>query len=197
MLTNNDGFFSSFFSIFFREMENVNVRMRGSQPRWLIEIRNQLRAGLNISHVLKVKVSNEPDNREHANAIRRDIKSRIWNVENQQIVQHNNGNLPITIMWTMSDAGTMSAYYYAVNLPYIDEIVGKHTRQVLSVVCNAIRGQHPEYGQAWGIAYLVTKPLALLQAMSQEDLPPPPVGGVDLMAITDANQGDDEEEDDY
>lgn len=171
--------------------------MRGSQSRRLFEIRDQLRAGLNISHVLYVKVSDEPDNREHANAIRREIKSRIRNVEHQQIVQHNGGNLPVTIVWTMHDAGTMSAYYYAINLPCIDEIVGRHTRQMLSVVCNAIRGQHPEYGQAWGIAYLVTKPLALLQAMPQEDLPPPPppVGDVESMAISDANQGDDEEED--
>lgn len=97
----------------------------------------------------------------------------------------------------MPDAGTMSAYYYAINLPYIDEIVGRHTRQMLSVVCNAIRGQHPEYGQAWGIAYLVTKPLALLQAMPQEDLLPPSLldGGVGMMSIMDANQEDDEEED--
>ena len=141
---------------------------------------------------LNVKVTNEPDNREHANAIRREIKNRIWNVQHQQIVQHNGGNLPVTIMWTMSNVGNRSAYYYAVTLPYIDEIVGRHTRLMLSEVFNAIRGQHPEYGQQWGIVYLVTKPLALLQAMPQEDLQPPPspIGGINLVDIQDPNQED-------
>lgn len=83
--------------------------------RHLIEIRDQLRAGQNISHILNVKVTNEPDNREHANAIRREIKNRIWNVQHQQIVQHNGGNLPVTIMWTMLGTGaptTMRLLYH-------------------------------------------------------------------------------------
>ena len=170
--------------------------MRGKQSRHLIDIRDQLRAGVNISHILYVKVTNEPENKDLANAIREEMKRRIWNVVHLEIVVHNGGNLPVSITWTINNVGDMSAYYYAINLPYIDEIVCKHTQQMLSVVCNEILAAQPEYGQDWGIAYLVTKPLAVLQAMVQEDLfpPPPVVGGIEAMAAAEEEEKEKEEE---
>lgn len=166
--------------------------MRGSQSRGLIEIRDQLLLGVNISHVLNVKVSNKPALREYADAIRRELKTRIWNVQYTLDVIHNGHVLPnVSITWTMNDVGVMSAYYFAVHLPYIDEVIGNHTRLMLSHVCTSIRVLHPEYGNNWGLAYLVTKPLALFQAMPQLDVIIPQI--VQKMAIEiDGDGGEDE-----
>lgn len=177
-----------------QENNQVDVRSssRGLQSRRLIEIRDQLRNGVNISHILNVKVSNEPDNKADASTIRKEIKRRIWNVPHLFPVPHNGEILNVSIRWIMPDAGAISAYYYGVSLPYIDEVIGAHSRIMLSSICNAIRHLHPEFGNVWGIAYLVTKPLALLRAMPQPDVDP----GVVQMAADDFNDMNEDEEED-
>jgi len=60
----------------------VDVRGRDLQSRRISKIRDQLRNGVNISHILNVKVSNELDNKADATTIRKEIKNRIWNVPN-------------------------------------------------------------------------------------------------------------------
>ena len=147
-----------------------NERSSGLQSRSLIEITDLLRRGVNISHILKVKVSNEPDNKADAFTIRKEIKRRIWNVPHWFPVPHNGGMLSVSITWVKPNDRTMSELFYGVNLPYIDEVIGVHSQIMLSSICKAIRNLYPEFGNVWGIAYLVTKPLVLVRAMPQPDL---------------------------
>eukprot|EP01031_Cornospumella_fuschlensis_P033704 gene33704-40776_t len=131
--------------------------------RRLLQITNQITNGLLVSHILNVKVSNEPQDPNHARQIRREIKQQIWNVQNLHFVMHNGQPFPVGITWTMVDAGQTCACYYAVNLPYADSVVENHTRVMLNAIVNNIRQNHPQYGNHWGIAYLVTRPLAIFQ----------------------------------
>lgn len=144
--------------------------MQGSKSRSLSKIRAQIRNGVNISHILHVRVSNEPENKVYALTIRREIGKRLLNIPHLFLILHNGDTLNVSITWTMPNAGTMSAFYYGVNLPYIDEVIGAHSRIMLSSICSAIRNLHPEFGSQWGISYLVSKPLALLSAIPQVDI---------------------------
>jgi hypothetical protein len=167
---------------------------QGLQSRRLVEIRNHIRAGTNISHILNVKVSNQPENRIYAGRIRREIRDRLYNIQHLINVNHNNAPLPVAITWTMTDVGVSSAYYYAVNLPYIDAIIGRHTLSMLTSICDAIRNLHPEFGGQWGIAYLVTKPLALMQAMAQDDIPAAPVMPLLQQPVDEIDEEEEEDE---
>lgn len=185
----------------------AQIQQPGSRSRRLVEIMNQITNGLLISHILNVKVSNEPQDPNQARQIRREIKQAIWNVQNMHYVMHNGQPFPVGITWTMVDAGQTCAYYYAVNLPYADSVVENHTRVMLNAIVNQIRQDHPAYGINWGIAYLVTRPLAIFQP-----IPAVPIVGAQVvqqigngvqmalqgqnqqLAAADGNEEDDEEE---
>lgn len=155
----------------------AQIHQPGNQSRRLVQIMNQITNGLLVSHVLNVKVSNEPQDSNHARQIRREIKQQIWNVQNLHFVMHNGQPFPVGITWTMVDAGqTCPAYYYDVNLPYADSVVENHTRVMLNAIVNQIRQNHPQYGNHWGISYLVTRPLAIFQP-----IPAVPIVGAPVM----------------
>jgi hypothetical protein len=170
----------------------VNIRQPGPQSRRLIEIRDQLNAGVNISHILNVKISNEPTNSAFALEIRRELKRQLWNVQRNEIVVHNNIHMPVMIRWEMNNPGNTCAYYYAIDLPYVDSVVASHTRLILWTICNSIRIAHPEFGNDWGIAYLVSKPLQYFLPIQQHNIlgNVNPVGSI----VNDDDDDDDEEE---
>lgn len=141
----------------------INVRL---QSRRLVEIRDLALQGTNISHLLNVMISNQTD---YADAFQSELKKRIFNIPHVLNVPHNGGMLQsVSITWLMNDTqATNDAYFYGVNLPYIDEVIGTHTRLMLTMVTRAIRKVHPEYGIDWSVTYSVTKPLTIKQAMPQ------------------------------
>jgi hypothetical protein len=92
----------------------------------------------------------------------------IFNNALQEIVMYNQAPFTAVITWTMSgipNRGGTSAYYFAVALPYVDEIVAEHTKLTIARIGNAIRQEHPLLGNDWGIAFLITKPLQYLMGI--------------------------------
>ncbi|RYG67349.1 hypothetical protein EON64_07650 [archaeon] len=177
------------------------LRQRGNQSRRVVEIAEQIANGVLISHILNIKVSNEPP-KTQAQAIRRRLKELIYNQQHLLQVMHNGQPFPVGITWTMNNVGRTCAYYYAVNLPYVDVIVENHTRLLLNGIMHQIRQDHPAAGNDWGLAYMVVKPLSLFQPI----VPAVPVlkGGplvpVTLPAAPQAQlvqdcEGEDEEDD--
>lgn len=157
----------------------AQVRQRGNQSKRLVDIMNQITNGVLISHILNMRVSNEPQDPNEALQIRRMLKKAIWNVPNMHMIMHNGQPFPVGITWTMVNVGQTCAYYYAVNLPYSDSVVENHSRVMMNTIVNQIRQNHPEYGNDWGIAYLVTRPLALFQPIPAV----PIVGGQNVQQI--------------
>ena len=142
------------------EAQPVNIMQEGRQSRPLVQIRNLLQNGVRISHILNVKLSNEPLDNAHKSALRRALKQRLWNNPHIFTVNNEGNELPgVSITWQMENARATTAYYYAISVPYIDSIVAEHTRIMLSSICRDIREAHPEYGQEWGLAHLVSTPL--------------------------------------
>ena len=145
----------------------VNIRQQGIQSRQLNEIRDQLNQNVLISHILNINVSFETQNGE---ALRKELKNKICDVPLSENVDHNGSLFPVSIKWVMPNAGSTSAYYYAVNLPYVDSIVASHTKIVLGNICRSIRAMFPEFGLDWGITYLISKPLQYLAPIPAEIL---------------------------
>jgi hypothetical protein len=93
--------------------------MRGNQSRHhFIEIRDdRLNSGVLITHIINVKISNQPQNGTHASQIRRILKQNIWNVNlmrNIEFPPRSNNFIPMTIRWEMPNVGNQCAYYFCV-----------------------------------------------------------------------------------
>jgi RNA-binding protein YhbY len=146
---------------------SVNIRQPGIQSRQLNEIRDQLNHNVLISHILNIKISLETQN---GDVLRKLIKKKICDVPLSENVDHNGSLFPVAIKWVMPNAGSTSAYYYAVNLPYVDSIVASHTKIALGNICDSIRAMYPEFGLDWGITYLISKPLQYLAPIPAENL---------------------------
>jgi hypothetical protein len=138
-------------------MQQVNIAQRGNQSKHLVEISAQIAAGTLISHILNYKLSQEPNDRQHAFRIRRMLKQSIWNsqiIENIPILPNNALLTPVPITWTMSTAGstcTDAGYIYS------DMAIREHTSRMLQRLTNQIRAQNPEFGNTWGLSYIVAK----------------------------------------
>ena len=167
-------------------MQEVNIAQRGNQSKHLVEISAQIAAGTLISHILNYKLSQEPNDRQHAFRIRRILKQSIWNsqiIENIPILPNNALLTPVPVTWSMPTAGSTCAYYYTgAGYIYSDIAIREHTNQMLQRLTNQIRAQHPEFGNTWGLSYIVTKAVgaAVLQLNNN--------------AIGQHNDGDNEEE---
>lgn len=148
----------------------VNVRQPGFQSRQLIHIRDGLNEGLLITHILNIRVSNEPSNINHARSLRNLLKIAIYQVPWRQTIAFNQQAIPAMVTWVMPGVRHSSAYYYTAT--YLNDLaLAQHTRLALSGVCSSIRQQHPEFGDDWDIVYLITKPLEFLnQQMNHGEL---------------------------
>lgn len=159
----------------------VNIRQRGVQSRQLIEIRDRLNNGEVITHVLNIKVSDEPSNRTHAASLRNLLKREIWEIPLNQIVDFFGQQIPAVVTWTMPGVTNCSAYYFTAT--YLNDLaLARHTREALATICTRIRQQHPEFGNDWGIAYLITRPLdflnqQMLHGQFDGNLAAPPIQG--------------------
>lgn len=166
----------------------VDIRQPGVQSRQLIRIRDSLNQGVLITHILSIKVSNEPVDRSHARLLRNLLKISIWQVPLGQVIVFNQQQIPAIVTWVMPGVRSSTAYYYTAT--YLNDLaLAQHTRLALSVICDAIRQQHPEFGNAWEVAYLITKPLDFLNQ-------PMPHGNLELPNANNDQDGDDEDDED-
>jgi hypothetical protein len=127
--------------------------MNGSQSFLLNEIKQEIRAGRNVSHILNVKISNEVDN-----ALGTRIRVAIFNrIANQAIAKDVEGE-QVIIKWKTS-ARTTSAYYYC-DSPFTNRTVIKHAKTLLRDILNET---DDDFGnnftnQITGLAFLVSLP---------------------------------------
>ena len=99
---------------------------------------------------------------------------------------------PVTVTWRMPNAGRTSAYYYTeAGFLFSDEVIQRHAQSVLMRITTQIRLDHPEYGNEWGLASIVTRILgaAVLAPAQLATLLPAMIGSA-------VGVGDDEEDDD-
>ena len=124
------------------------------------------------------------------------MKNGIWD---QQITEQiaaipnmPNQLYPVTVTWRMPNAGRTSAYYYTeAGFLFSDEVIQRHAQSVLMRITTQIRLDHPEYGNEWGLASIVTRILgaAVLAPAQLATLLPAMIGSA-------VGVGDDEEDDD-
>lgn len=131
------------------------------QTKQILVIRNRIDRGLLITHILNVKISNQPTKKGDANRIRQLLKQRLWDNDITQNIEFPPASgefIPITIKWVMPNAGSECAYYYCVT-HCNDLIVEEHVRLTIHAICNAIYQENRQFGTDWGAAYLLSKPL--------------------------------------
>jgi hypothetical protein len=126
------------------------INADGAQSFHLNTIKNELREGRNVSHILNVKLSNQ-QGIERGNAIRQAIYKKINSITITKVV--NNRNVDIT--WKSSATQTSAYYYTDVEGFYGDVAVKTHTAILLSDLLNQLR---PVFGEI-SLAFLVTRPL--------------------------------------
>ena len=143
----------------------AQINMNGQQSFLLNEIKNEIRNGRNVTHILNVKVSNQQDN-DNGNRIRKEIFRRIRGIAITKTIS----TVPVSITWC-SGAHSTSAYYYA-NIPlFTDVVVKKHTELLLRDILIAIDTQFNMVftNGLTGLAFLVTKPLMRENAIIDDD----------------------------
>eukprot|EP01041_Mallomonas_annulata_P010956 gene10956-22888_t len=164
----------------------VSIRQRGRQSKQLVEIVGQLAAGTPMTHILNYKVSTQTQTESQALAIRRALRDSIWEQTITEqiaaVVARPNRLYPVPVTWSMPNAGATCAYYYTdAGLIFSDQAIQRHTQLLLSRITSRIRLQHPEYGNDWGLAFLVSRvldaaflapmaaPQVMLDAASKEE----------------------------
>eukprot|EP01031_Cornospumella_fuschlensis_P028259 gene28259-34125_t len=123
----------------------------------LNDIKNCVRNGGNVTHILKVKVSRQPSE-EIRNLIRQEIFSSLRDFPITKVVKGVN----IAITWRTS-APTAPTYYHAdVGGMYGDVAVQEHTKALLKDLLNALDDRFSNIfsNGTTGVAFLVTKPLS-------------------------------------
>jgi hypothetical protein len=140
----------------------VNHNQRGVLSRQLVEIAERRAAGTPMTHILNYKISTQPPDNNQTLAIRKALKDAIWE---QQIIeevaaipQMPNVLYPVPITWRMEGAGQTSAYYYTeAGFFFSDDAIKRHVQSSLSRITTQIRTQHPEYGNEWGLVFVVSR----------------------------------------
>jgi hypothetical protein len=130
--------------------------MDGRQSFLLNDIKQHIRQGGNVSHILNVKVSRQPSS-EVGTRIRQEIFRRI----NETPITIMLSNIPITITWR-SSARKSSAYYHSdVGGIFGDVAVKGHTKLLLSRILAQIDGQfnHIFSNNQTGLVFMVSRPL--------------------------------------
>ena len=141
------------------------INMSGRQSFLLNDIKQELRNGGNVTHILNVKVSRQR-RPEEGTSIRQEIFKRIANVN---LAKNVNG-IPVSIKWRTTASST-SAYYHADVPLFTDIVVKRHTEQLLHDILTNL---NPRFDNVFangttGLAFLVSKPLTREVAIGDED----------------------------
>ena len=142
--------------------------MNGRQSFLLNDIKTHIRNGGNVTHILNVKVSNQPS-AEIGNQIREAVFRAIGNVLTNKVV---NGHI-IPITWRTA-AKTTSAYYHCDAGMFNDIAVKEHTKVLLRDVLIAM---DDEFGNIFTqgntvVAFLLSKPLVKEVVLVDDDILP-------------------------
>ena len=123
----------------------------------LNDIKNVLRQGGNVTHILNVRVSNQPDSIT-GDEIRKAIYREI---ANRPITHEVHQGVPVTITWRTSAKQTATSYHCDVDI-FGDRAVKLHTQALLQHVLIAIDDQFDNIfsNNRASVAFFVTKPLA-------------------------------------
>ena len=70
-------------------MNVVDIKQRERQCSQLIELRNKLNAGVLITHILNVKISNQPQDVTYASKLRRKLFLKLSNKVFTRRIAHN------------------------------------------------------------------------------------------------------------
>ncbi|TPX45976.1 hypothetical protein SeLEV6574_g03515 [Synchytrium endobioticum] len=130
------------------------IHMDGTQSFPLNAINRAIQEGRNITHILNLKVSNQP-NEAVGNRLRQAI---FQHINNNPITKMVNGTTVI-ITWKSENVAT-SAYYYANIQLFTDVAVQEHTKQLFADLLEQLDEQfgHIFSTRETGLAFLVTKP---------------------------------------
>lgn len=142
--------------------------MNGRQSFLLNDIKTHIRNGGNVTHILNVKISNQPS-AEISNRIREAVFRAIGNVLINKVV---NGHI-IPIMWRTA-ARTTSAYYHCDAGMFNDIAVKEHTKVLLRDVLMALDDQFANtFTQGiTGVAFLLSRPLVREVVLVDDDILP-------------------------
>jgi hypothetical protein len=137
----------------------------------LVLIRERIAAGILISHILNINLTNPPPPPQ-TSLIRVALKDFIRGMAHTHQINHAGTILEATLRWDVPDVGSTNAYYYAVDLPYTDNIIRAHVKKMVRAAINHIRTMHPECGLEWGLAFSVLKttPMYRMVPIAAEDV---------------------------
>ena len=131
----------------------ASINMNGRQSFVLNDIKNEIRQGRDVTHVLNVKVSKQGEEGT-GNRIRAAVFTRVAN----RAITKNVQGQQVTITWRTSATRT-SAYYYC-DSAFTNRYVIGHTKILLRDILNDIDAvfNHVLTRGETGIAFLVTNP---------------------------------------
>lgn len=146
----------------------AQIHLNGRQSFLLNDIKDHLRIGGNVTHILNVKVSCQRS-ADEGNCIRQRIYQQIANKAHQLNVFGMN----FAITWRTSATNTSEYYHCDVGGLLGDMAVKGHSKALLSNVLNDIDN---EFDQVFslgitGVAFLVSKPLVREVALVDDDIP--------------------------
>ena len=171
-------------------MNVVDIKQRERQCSQLIELRNKLNAGVLITHILNVKISNQPQDVTYASKLRRKLFLKLSNKVFTRRIAHNGREREVEILWEVPGQNLQSsAYYYTSAFFWSDIAVALHTKVLLSEICNEIRTSNPHWGNDWSIAYFISKPLEFLNQPIEH-------GAIDLEEVMDEEEDNEQLEED-
>lgn len=146
----------------------TQINMDGRLSFLLKDIKQVVRQGGNVTHILNIKVSRQPS-AEVGKHIKTAIFNFIANIPIQKIV---NGHA-ISFTWRTS-ATTTSAYYHCDAGCYNDIAVKEHTKILLRDLLKDLDAQFNNIfvNGTTGVAFLVSKPLVREVVLVDDDIPP-------------------------
>lgn len=142
----------------------ATINMHGRRSFLLNDIKREIRNGRTVTHILNIKISNQP-NAETGNRIRQ----RIFQIIKGKPITKDIHGLSVAVTWQTS-ATSRSAYYFSNNA-FIDTFVKRHTKKLLTDVISQI---DEEFGRIFstgrtGLAFICTKPLVREVVLDDDD----------------------------
>ena len=131
----------------------------------LNDIKNIIRNGGNVTHILNIKISKQPTS-EIGNEIRRRLFRSIRGIPIVKAV----GGMNVTITWR-SSANSSSAYYHSDNAYITDLAVKEHTKMMLRDLLNTLDNTFNNIfsNGITGLSFIVTKPLTRTIVINDDD----------------------------
>jgi hypothetical protein len=137
------------------------IKMSDCQSKSLNLIKDAINRGQQITHILNVKITNEPNNH-----VGTKIREFLYQMINGSAKTLTINDFPsITLTWLMPTS--KSSCYYYTNSIYNDYMTAEHTKNMLRSMINALKNDAAfnslrtcnGYHSNWGISFFLTKPL--------------------------------------